>query len=257
MNSTIRVSTPLQTNTTPGSNAWKCKACLTRSSRPIGPAKWDQVVDAYEDYHSPQVQFPNQLPETDGRPHLSTGYKRAKEISRMINESVEMADLYDIDIVDFTEKQDDERAYQQEEILKVRELQTLREPDLKLPLLPNEERTVASEVPLSRKKNNKGVTDSLVAFLDVEKREEREHKYDIITLYQSQIEHLQQALRESKENCRDWRQIVEELRQKSEDLRQKFDEERIQFQGERTDLIGERDRELQKIMVLELLNAQS
>ncbi|KAK9489108.1 hypothetical protein V1508DRAFT_362498, partial [Lipomyces doorenjongii] len=117
--------------------------------------------------------------------------------------------------------------------------------------------TVASEVPLSRKKNNKGVTDSLVTFLDVEKREERDHKYDIITQYQSQIEHLRQALRDSKDDCRDWRQKVEELRQKSDDLPQNFDGERIQFQRERTDLVGERDRALQKVMVLELLNAKS
>ncbi|KAK9371499.1 uncharacterized protein V1513DRAFT_38763 [Lipomyces chichibuensis] len=111
----------------------RCKTrwhCLTRSTkfRPIGPAKWDQVVDAYEDYclengrasrdvgaiHRKFNSLVN-FPKPTGDPTCPPDIKRAKEISRMINESVEMADLCDTDIVDFTEKQDDEGADEQEE----------------------------------------------------------------------------------------------------------------------------------------------
>ncbi|KAK9312464.1 hypothetical protein V1524DRAFT_465988 [Lipomyces starkeyi] len=211
---------------------------------PIGPANWDQVVDAYEDYclengrasrdvgaiHRKFISLVN-FPKPTGDPTRPPDIKRAKEISRMINESVEMAELHDADIVDLTTVIHTSRAGSEAPPVSKRG-------------------TAASEVPLSRKKNNRGLTDSLAAFLDVEKREERDRKYDIITLYQSQIEHLRQALRDSKEDCRDWRQKVEELRQK-------FDEERFQFQRERIDLLAERDRALPKVMVLELLNSKS
>ncbi|KAK9371799.1 uncharacterized protein V1513DRAFT_454428 [Lipomyces chichibuensis] len=190
-----------------------------------------------------------------GDPTCPPDIKRAKEISRMINESVEISDVSDMDIVDFTEKQDDEGVDQQEESNSSAGSRHSRESSRASDTSragsepPAAKRaTVASEVPLSRKRKNKNITDSLVAFLDVEKKwEERDHKYDIIALHQSQIEHLRQALRDSKEDCR----------QRAEDLRQKFDEERIQNQRERTNLIAERERALQKVMVMELLNAKS
>ncbi|KAK9343690.1 hypothetical protein V1522DRAFT_460114 [Lipomyces starkeyi] len=216
---------------------------------PIGPANWDQVVDAsgYEDYclengrasrdvgaiHRKFISLVN-FPKPTGDPTRPPDIKRAKEISRMINESVEMAD--------------NSSALSSHSPASSRASDTSRAGSEAPPV--SKRGTAASEVPLSRKKNNRGLTDSLAAFLDVEKREERDRKYDIITLYQSQIEHLRQALRDSKEDCRDWRQKVEELRQK-------FDEERFQFQRERIDLLAERDRALPKVMVLELLNSKS
>ncbi|KAK9481936.1 hypothetical protein V1527DRAFT_416090, partial [Lipomyces starkeyi] len=178
------------------------------------------------------------FPKSTGDPTCPPDIKRAKEISLMINESVEMADLYDTDI-------NDEGADQQEESNSStgsghspessRSSDSSRAGSEAPPVAKRG--TVASEVPLSRKKNNEGVTDSLPS--DFELREERDYKYDIIRLYQ--IEHLRQALRDSKEDCRDWRQKVEG----------------IQFQRERTDLVAERDMALQKVMVLELLNAKS
>ncbi|KAK9483529.1 hypothetical protein V1527DRAFT_472946, partial [Lipomyces starkeyi] len=153
--------------------------------RPIGPAKWNQVVDAYEDYclengtpsrdvgairrkFNSLVNFP----KPTGDPTCPPDIKRAKEISRMINESVEMAFLYDMDMGADQQEESNSSAGSRHSPESSRASDTSRAGSEAPPVAKRG--TVASEVPLSRKKNNKGVTDSLVAFLDVEKREERE-----------------------------------------------------------------------------------
>ncbi|KAK9483902.1 hypothetical protein V1527DRAFT_428387, partial [Lipomyces starkeyi] len=159
--------------------------CLTRStsSGPLAPRngiRWwmqDYCLEngrASRDVGAIRRKFNSlvNFPKPTGEPTCPPDIKRAKEISRMINESVEMADLYDMDIVDFTEKQDDEGADQQEESNSSAGLrhspESSRASDTSRAgseVPPVAKRgTVASEVPLSRKKNNKGVTDSLVAF---------------------------------------------------------------------------------------------
>ncbi|KAK9427217.1 hypothetical protein V1505DRAFT_57926 [Lipomyces doorenjongii] len=64
----------------------------------------------------------------------------------------------------------------------------------------------------SRKRTKRDVTELLVSFLDVERREAREQKIDVIMLYQSRIADLRHELRDSREECRVFLEKVDDLR---------------------------------------------
>ncbi|KAK9314614.1 hypothetical protein V1522DRAFT_408633 [Lipomyces starkeyi] len=190
------------------------------------------------------------FPKPTGDPTCPPEVKPAKEASRMITESVEFGGLDDMDDDDDSwDEQHDEHADGLDDLnmsASSRHSSTHSE-------APAAKRG-ASEVGAVSKKKNKanvnGVMDSLAAFLDVDKRDERERSSEVIAMYRQQIEHLRQ-------DCR-------ELRCKLDEKQQKLDDERIfaaridsQFQRERAELAAERDRALQKLLVYELMNGKS
>ncbi|KAK9373635.1 uncharacterized protein V1513DRAFT_402750 [Lipomyces chichibuensis] len=180
------------------------------------------------------------LPKPTGDPTCPPDVRRAKEISRAINESLEMAGLSDDDVLDLTEERvadaaDDEPFETGSGNSSSGSSDTPR-PSSVASTTPGNAREQALP---ARKKAKRDVTESLVSFLDVQRREAREQKIDVIMLYQSQIADLRQELRDSREECKA--------------LRDKLDELRHTSARERADLAAERDRALQKVMMFEML----
>ncbi|KAK9328042.1 hypothetical protein V1520DRAFT_282267 [Lipomyces starkeyi] len=178
--------------------------------------------------------------EPTGDPTCPPEVKRAKEASRMITESVDFGGLDDMDDDDDSwDEQHDEHAEGLDDLdmsASSRHSSTHSE-------APAAKRG-ASEVGAVSKKKNKatvnGVMDSLAAFLDVDKRDERERSSEVIAMYRQQIEHLRQ-------DCR-------ELRKSWTIFAARIDS---QFQRERAELAAERDRALQKLLVYELMYGKS
>ncbi|KAK9322080.1 hypothetical protein V1517DRAFT_308364 [Lipomyces orientalis] len=237
--------------------------------RPVGPAKWEQVVELYEEYcvqsnrnsrdataiRRKFSQMVN-LPKPTGDPDCPPDVRRAKQLNRTINESLEMAGLGDDDVLDLTEEaaenagDDDEKgdtgSRQSSEPRRHRGASTAS-------------RSSASgeEVATARKRTKRDITESLNSFLDVDRR-------DTVKLYTSQIEELREELRQSREESRLLRDKVDELREKAGDLKlslsqmeNQFFRERAelvaQFNRERADLVGEKDRALNRVMMLEIV----
>ncbi|KAK9490524.1 hypothetical protein V1508DRAFT_399829 [Lipomyces doorenjongii] len=160
--------------------------------KPAGPAKWDQVMDLYEEYciengrASRDVaalrrkfnQMLN-LPKPTGDPTCPPDVRRAKELSRVINESLEMAGLSDDEILDLTEERvadaaDDEQfeTSSRNSSSGARSSDTPRTSSA-ASAIPGNSREQALP---SRKRTKRDVTESLVSFLDVERREAREQR---------------------------------------------------------------------------------
>ncbi|KAK9372622.1 uncharacterized protein V1513DRAFT_404851 [Lipomyces chichibuensis] len=173
------------------------------------------------------------LPKPTGDPTCPPDVRRAKEISRAINESLEMAGLSDDDVLDLTEERVADAADDEPfETGSGNSSSGARSSDTPRPS------SVASTTPgnareqalPARKKAKRDVTESLVSFLDVQRREAREQKIDVIMLYQSRIADLRQELRDSREECK-------ALRDKLDDLKR----------------TAEKDPALQKVMMFEML----
>ncbi|KAK9233686.1 hypothetical protein V1525DRAFT_453078 [Lipomyces kononenkoae] len=240
----------------------KTSRCRTSSAlldaieqvKPAGPANWGQEYctengRASRDVAALRRKF-NQmvnLPKPTGDPTYPPDIRRAKELSRAINESLEMAGLSDDDMLQMAEERaayaadDDDPASGNSS--SGRRLSETPLPSSVASATPDNGRERASQ---PRKRTKRDVTESLVSFLDVERREAREQKIDVIMLYQSQIADLRQELRDSREQCG-------VLRDKVEDLRASMDDMRHTFARERADLIAEKDRALQRVMMFEML----
>ncbi|KAK9360203.1 hypothetical protein V1504DRAFT_455800 [Lipomyces starkeyi] len=190
------------------------------------------------------------FPKPTGDPACPPEVRRAKEASRMITESVEFGGLDDMDDDDDSwDERHDERA----ESLDGRIMSPCSRHSSTRSEAPAAKRGASKVVTVSKKKNRanfNGVMESLAAYLDVDKSDERERSSDVIAMYRQQIEHLRQ-------DCR-------ELRCKLDEKQQRLDDERLfaarldsQFQKERAELAAERDRALQKLLVYELMNRKS
>ncbi|KAK9349920.1 hypothetical protein V1523DRAFT_421428 [Lipomyces doorenjongii] len=192
------------------------------------------------------------LPKPTRDPTCPPDVRRAKDLSRVINESLEMAGLSDDEILDLTEERVEDAADgEQFETGSGNSSSGARSSDnprtsSAASATPGNAREQALP---SRKRTKRDVTESLVSFLDVERREAREQKIYVIMLYQSQIADLRQELRDSREECG-------ALRDKVYDLRQKMDDLRHTSARERADLTAERDRALQRVMMFEMLQKE-
>ncbi|KAK9233848.1 hypothetical protein V1525DRAFT_436184 [Lipomyces kononenkoae] len=225
-------------------------------------AQWDQVMDIYEEYciengrgsrdMAALRRMFNQMVNLPKETRRVPQIRRAKELSRAINESLEMAGLSDDDILDMAEERVADAADDDDtdsgNISSHNSSSGRRSSDTPRPssvasATPGSGREHASQ---SRTRTKRDVTGSLVSFSHVERREAREQKIDVIMLYQSQIADLRQELRDSREQCG-------VLRDQVEDLRQSMDDMRHTFARERADLIAEKDRALQWVMMFEML----
>ncbi|KAK9350779.1 hypothetical protein V1523DRAFT_385255 [Lipomyces doorenjongii] len=154
------------------------------------------------------------LPKPAGDPTCPPDIRRAKEIDRMLNDSLEMTGLDDGEILDLTEKHEGEQGDAGSRLS--------NSPTAKPVALRSESGDAASH----RTSNTPRVGDvmeSFVSFLGVERQEERERKTDVIMLYRSQIESLEMTLRDS--------QTEHSATSEKADLE-------IRFQRERSDLVA-------------------
>ncbi|KAK9364230.1 hypothetical protein V1504DRAFT_383918, partial [Lipomyces starkeyi] len=124
--------------------------------------------------------------------------KRAKQISRMLNETVELVDLGDEDVIDLIEGRQDAGDEEHDDDDSHR---SSHSPSIEPPTAPRAKRSDSGEEASgSRKKSRANVQNSLVSYLAV--RQDRERKSDVIMMYRTQIDGQTRTIGDLRQECR-------------------------------------------------------